>query len=947
MVWITPEDMHHFLSEGAVLAFLRRQMAADVQSRYVDLSGIKSSPSADNVMTVAYEVTLVPREEESERPLHLRCSMAICRRGRRLEITFLHFSKKAGRDGTEQLRDFVTNLPCGVMILACLDGKREEAVFYNAYFANRLRYGQEEFGRAMRRNPFFMTSEEDRGRIQEEIEKARKNGGNIAANLRFYRRDGNSFFYRMVGVPAYQADGGTVYYCVFQEITGFQLTTDRLQGRLDTAGEILRQIPEAFCCIEIPEGAAFAAGRKDSKESGVPAGAGTDPGNGTQEDDVRISDRAGGRAAKKSGPAPGGAAAQKRAKVFFTSKNVPALFGVSNSAYMKNILEDPFYGLEITSITRDRLMSSHILNPEKASVGKPVSCGVFRLKKQDGRPGGKSAREADGKLSRVELVVRRTLEKDGTARLYLFYYDCEAQQQEMEKRVDRAMQMGRAGQEQLRADLRKAKENAARRLSEAGAALKEAQEKHAAELSRAEDQLLEEKNRAVLMSRQLEEARAVQKQMAADLDRSASDTAFTLRNTIRRAEADAARRIREIQTQADTAARCAEANLADALAKTKDAEAARDLLEEQLREAQTRCRQLEAQVRKETARRQILEEQYLQMKKGAAQTILPDMISMKTGAAHASLPDPALANTAAEESQKAEQAIEKPVRIPSHEDWMTAESPVTVYSHMDSLPEEDGGKGVYGHVALTGSVAAVPEAEGRVETEKRMEAIGRAALTGSVAAVPEVEGRADTGGQAVLTGAVVRETKGSVEAERRGKRMEAVGPATLTGSVAAAGGDAERIPSPRFREESFSPEKWIREILEQEEKVCREKNISLRFYCDSRLPRSVSGYADLLRRALFELLENAAARTQPGGRIAVHCRADRPSGGLVNLYFRIDDNGLPIPEKGMQAIFRPQSLTELEKTADSGNPENGLEGDFHPENGFEEDFPRGNGMKGD
>jgi hypothetical protein len=59
LVWITPENLHHFLSEGAVLKFLRKQIAAQEEPRYVDLVSIKSSPSADNIMTVAYEVNLV------------------------------------------------------------------------------------------------------------------------------------------------------------------------------------------------------------------------------------------------------------------------------------------------------------------------------------------------------------------------------------------------------------------------------------------------------------------------------------------------------------------------------------------------------------------------------------------------------------------------------------------------------------------------------------------------------------------------------------------------------------------------------------------------------------------------------------------------------------------------------------------------------------------------
>ena len=67
LVWITPENMHHFLSEGAVLKYLRRQIKAQKESMYVDLISIKSSPSADNIMTVAYEINLVSSEEE--RPL--------------------------------------------------------------------------------------------------------------------------------------------------------------------------------------------------------------------------------------------------------------------------------------------------------------------------------------------------------------------------------------------------------------------------------------------------------------------------------------------------------------------------------------------------------------------------------------------------------------------------------------------------------------------------------------------------------------------------------------------------------------------------------------------------------------------------------------------------------------------------------------------------------------
>lgn len=97
-----------------------------------------------------------------------------------------------------------------------------------------------------------------------------------------------------------------------------------------------------------------------------------------------------------------------------------------------------------------------------------------------------------------------------------------------------------------------------------------------------------------------------------------------------------------------------------------------------------------------------------------------------------------------------------------------------------------------------------------------------------------------------------------------------------------------------------------------EDTLCSDKDITLRLYLDSRFPSSVTGYTSLLRQALCEIIENAVGRAKPGGFINVHCRADRPSGGFVNLYFRIEDNGRAIPETGMQAMF------EEGETADQG-----------------------------
>ena len=879
LVWITPESMHHFLSEGAVLKFVRKQIKAETESRYVDLISIKSSPSADNIMTVAYEINLVSREEE--RPLYLRCSMVICRRNRQLEITFLHFSKKSERDSSEQLRDFIANLPCGVMILACLDGHREEAIFYNEYFAHRLRYKQEEFARAMAQNPFFMASEEDRERIQEEIAGARKNGGSITANLRFYRRDGNSFYYRMKGMPAYQADGGTVYYCVFQEITGFQMTTDRLQERLDRATEIVRLIPEAVCGIEYTPDAVleiinsgFAAGAaghsfadKEKKENTAADTAGHAEENTAGRAEGNLSAEEGDKDVKiypgrrKSSPTAEKAASARSSaaiisgtgpRVFFTSKNIPSMFGVSNSVYMKNILLDPFYGLEITSITRERLLTSFIFNPDKTATQKAVSCGIFRVQRQD---------RADEKAIRVELMVRRVKEKDGSMRLYLFYFDREAMQQDLENRVDRAMKMGRAGQEQLRNDLRKAKENAARRQNELTETIREAEKKHAAEMTRIENSLSEEKKRGVLMSRQLEEARMAQKQIAEEREK---------------VEENASRRIRNHEARAQR--------------QIKEACSARDLLEEQLREAQERSRALEQQLQKEKSRRLLLEEKVRQLQEQkedlrkehidsvfAAPVTISESIGAGILSSAGMQTSPPVISSSVKMTSATSGAMQpmaplqhigrdraaQSVYTESRKgDWMTQSESLTVFSAMDpgrtaELQEEAAGRDIPGREEF--SKSAVKDVPGREEFSKP--------------AGKDVPGREEF-------------------------------------SKPAGKGVLSR--------EEFSPESFIRRIMISEDTVCSDKDITLRLYLDSRFPASVIGYASLLRKALCEIIENAISRARQGGYINVHCRADRPCGGFVNLYFRIDDNGSAIPENGMQTMFEADHTAGIGGTARPG-----------------------------
>ena len=996
-----------------MLSFLRKKIEEDGESRYVDLVSIKSSPSADNIMTVAYEINLVSREED--KPLHLRCSMAICRRGRRLEITFLHFSKKSERDGSEQLREFVMNLPCGVMILACLDGRREEAIFYNEYFARKLRYREDEFARAVSRNPFFMTSEEDRERIHSQIGQAREKGGSLAVNLRVYRKDGNSFYYRMTGSPVFQADGGTVFYCIFQETTGFQLTAARLQGRLDSVTEILRQVPEGICVIEYPP--------QDTDEKNPSASGETDRGpdgekkelsddsdvkvyrKGKKKDAAKSRTYASGSAAPvlaetvgpvsfakasdttsdtinlnpskdsdtvslsplngtKQGQAEGdpeqlpgkeqgspdngasrrGKEKKKSSRVFYLSRNLPAMFGVSNSAFTRNILQDPFYGLEMTSITRDRLLSSPIFQPEKAGAGRAVSCGIFRM------------RRPDGKSLRLELAARKIKSAEGATRLFLFYFDREEQQQDTENRIDRAMKMGRAGQDQLREELRKAREASARRESELAAAAKEAGEKYQQEIARIEGQLVEEKNRSAIMARRLDKNGVEKTRLKEDLKKARTDASMRIRGLqsemerrVKEAEKSLAAAQEEAAVKIEEAQRYSSAEMEKAEQRAKDAEAARRILEEQLREAQERNRLLQDQLQEEKTRRLLLEE-----RSGKEETFGKEKGS---GREEGSGKERGFRK---EETQGIPRmADHTPADIPAAGDWMTENDPLTVFSTIgldtDSPVRSSGsfdqavlipggiprgsGRGAGAAAAVYGSAMlaaprqifqtqeaakdqdqqipqthpAAPElmtAEERdLYTEKRIR------VRESDKAKHRLRRLMNRASSYVRTPQEAKEIRASREDTKYGYQIrcgrENIG--LLMEDFLDAASEFSLL-----REQVFSPESFLQNIMIYEGMACAEKGIFLRLNLESRLPDSVAGFRGLFQRALCGLVENSIAHTERGGRIAVLVRADRPSEGRVNLHIRVEDNGDGIPADRMQTIFEAEKSPENDNVVRSG-----------------------------
>ena len=391
VVWITPKQMYHFLSAKEIHDFLQEEMTARPERHYVDIVSIKSSPSAADISTVAYEINLVPKEEE--KAVYLRCSMAICKRGQHYEITFIHMSEKQGQGGLEQIREFTENLPCGVLIFAYMKDEGPRTLFYNEYFWKKLHYKEDQFQKQMERDPFFMVSDEEHDKIKDKLKEIEGTNGHLAVNLTFYRKDGNRFQYRMIGAPAYQEGDNTVYYCVFQETTGFNQIHAQMQERIASAADILGKIPGGICAI-----------------SG-------EPGNW---------------------------------RPVYVSRQFPERFGLSMASFADEVAKDPFYRLEMTSITRKRMTQSHL-----EMVAKDPYVGMFEME------------QVDGTKRWTDVYLINSADHNGNRLRILYYIDKDEARKATDQLIAKAEAASRMQQERAKVEIREAQEKARLQVEEA------------------------------------------------------------------------------------------------------------------------------------------------------------------------------------------------------------------------------------------------------------------------------------------------------------------------------------------------------------------------------------------------------------------------------------------------------------------------------------------------
>ena len=106
-----------------------------------------------------------------------------------------------------------------------------------------------------------------------------------------------------------------------------------------------------------------------------------------------------------------------------------------------------------------------------------------------------------------------------------------------------------------------------------------------------------------------------------------------------------------------------------------------------------------------------------------------------------------------------------------------------------------------------------------------------------------------------------------------------------------------------LREELFSIDECMENIMMLQEPVCAKKRIHLEYKKSVSMPPQAIGDKSKLQRALVSLLESVAEQTSSGSVITLGCRADKASRNRAYLYFTIRDDSSSLAGELMQGMF--------------------------------------------
>lgn len=819
VVWITPKQMLHFRTAVEIRDFLAEEMTAKPERYYVDIVSIKSSYSTSDISTVAYEINLVSKEEENA--VYLRCSMAICKRGQHFEITFIHMSEKTGQAGMEQVREFTENLPCGVLIFANMKDEGLKTLFYNDYFWKKLRYKEDAFEKQMERDPFFMTSEEDRAKIRAKLTEIQGTNGHLAVSMTFYRKDGNRFQYRMIGAPAYQEGDNTVYYCVFQETTAFNQVHAQMRERIASASDILAKIPGALCVLT------------------------GEPGDWSP---------------------------------VYVSRSYPEQFGLSMAGFAEEIAKDPFYGLEMTSYTKERLAEKHL-----ELLSDDPYLGMFEMVR------------ADGSKRWTDVYLINSADHNGNRLRMLFYVDKDEQRKAMDQQIAKAENASRMQQERAREEIRAAQEKAQKEVEEAHTTVrKEIEDAQAKTQEQIESFRLKmnevlESQKGSADTRELQLKKEYEKKEQ-ELERSYQDKEKLLEKQLENYQRAHENELAKVQRSMDLMR-------GDFDKQIEEKQAEVDRLEQELSNAMNTLREAEEQMEKLRRSSELRE-------KEQARNVerLQQMINMQSGLNEYS--GGGSGGSAGGSGGAAGYVGGGSAGVSSAGGGFGARGGGNGGSWFDDdmpadVQEEDD--------LFDDFVEQKPIAR-PVNSPQRSNGVGGGLGTPRQANSPQRSNGVGGGFGAPRQANPPQRSNGTAgprqaKSPQRSNGANEVRKSTVMDDLVEMAASNDDV----LKEELFSIDDCLANIMLLQEPVCARKQIRLELKKSVSVPEQAVGDKAKLQRALVSLLESVAEQMPTNSVINLGCRADKASGNRVFLYFTIRDNESSIANELMQGMFEMKS----------------------------------------
>ena len=824
VVWITPKQMLHFRTAVEIRNFLAEEMTAKPERYYVDIVSIKSSYSTSDISTVAYEINLVSKEEENA--VYLRCSMAICKRGQHFEITFIHMSEKTGQAGMDQVREFTENLPCGVLIFANMKDEGLKTLFYNDYFWKKLRYREDAFEKQMERDPFFMTSEEDREKIRAKLAEIQGTNGHLAVSMTFYRKDGNRFQYRMIGAPAYQEGDNTVYYCVFQETTAFNQVHAQMREKIASASDILAKIPGALCVLT------------------------GEPGDWSP---------------------------------VYVSRTYPEQFGLSMAGFAEEIAKDPFYGLEMTSYTKERLAEKHL-----ELLSEDPYLGMFEMVR------------ADGSKRWTDVYLINSADHNGNRLRMLFYVDKDEQRKATDLQIAKAENASRMQQERAREEIRAAQEKARKEVEEAHTTVRkeiedaQAKTQEQIEAFRLKMNEVLESQKGSADTRELQLKKEYEKKEQ-ELERSYQDKEKLLEKQLENYQRAHENELAKVQRSADLMRGDFDKQIAE-----KQAEV--DRLEQELANAMNTLREAEEQMEKIRRSSELRE-------KEQAKNVerLQQMINMQSGLNEyrGGGGDAGSGDRGVSVARGTSGGGGAGTRGAGG----SVGGRVTGARGTRARGTDDGFGGSWFDDEVTTDVQEEDDLFDDFLDERPISRLNSAQRSNGGGAPQRANSpqRSNGGGAPERANSPQRSNGGGAPeraiSPQRSNGENGPRKNTVMDDLVEMAASNDSV----LKEELFSIDDCLENIMLLQEPVCARKRIRLELKKSVSVPEQAVGDKAKLQRALVSLLESVAEQMPTNSVINLGCRADKASGNRVFLYFTIRDNESSIANELMQGMFEMKS----------------------------------------